>query len=236
MRKYLLSFVCLCCVFTACNHSGEDECSSRDMAHCSEDGLSILYCKNGSWTKLATCDAKHVCGYMDGAVQCLQNEQAKCNGQVTCSNNVLRKCGEDGFWHYETCPVETECQNNACTPKPVVPVQPEVYGIVKRQCSADKKSIELVDTLGNVTSSTCLSEVGFDTVCETFSNGHVGCVMPKTCTADFPASGRCVDSLLMRCDERFISPKPVTVLRLDASAPPWAETPNAVRHATLPAR
>ncbi|MBQ9394147.1 MAG: hypothetical protein IJU23_01345 [Proteobacteria bacterium] len=208
MRKYLLSFVCLCCVFTACNHSSEDECSSRDMAHCSSDGLSILYCKNGSWTKLATCDAQHVCGYMDGAVQCLQNEQAKCGSQVTCSNNVLQKCGEDGFWHYETCPVGTACENNACTPQPVEPVK-EVYGIVKRQCSADKKSIELVDTLGKVTSRTCLSEVGFDTVCETFSNGHVGCVLPKTCTADFPSSGRCVDSLLMRCDERFISPKPV---------------------------
>lgn len=208
MRKYLLSFVCLCCVFTAC--SSEDECSLRDMAHCSADGQSIMVCRSGTWTNMATCDTEHVCGYMDGAVQCLKNETARCTGEVTCSGNVLQKCGEDGLWHYETCPVGTECQNNACTPvfDPGQTSDPDIYGIVRRQCSADKKSIETVDTLGNVTSRTCMTEVGFDTECETFSNGHVGCVLPQTCTADFPVSGRCADSLLMYCDERFITPKP----------------------------
>ncbi|MBQ9817467.1 MAG: hypothetical protein IJM59_08405 [Proteobacteria bacterium] len=215
MIKKCLYLMCVLGVFAA--GCVEDECSSRDMAYCSKDGMSMMICKDGKWTPKSCID--RTCGYLDGAIQCIESSTAVCvAGARECTNNnIMKQCGPDNLWHYQTCGTDAYCLKGSCIPKPnpggktepEPPVPQKTYsGIVKSQCSLDGKSIEYVDTEGGVLSKTCAEEVGFDTTCEVFGNGHVGCAVPDACSDVFSASGTCVGNHRLWCNDAYETPRP----------------------------
>lgn len=210
MKKSLCLVLGICCAVLGCG--SKDECSFEDMAFCNDNGTSVNVCENGSWVE-KPCEAGLACAYVDGVVQCFGSvSPIKCMvSEQYCENDVVRTCDPSGVWRYESCGTNKTCGGNICVEKTDIP-QPQPVagpeGIVKRQCSADRMSIESVDDKGKVTTKTCLEETGFDTLCEEYSSGHVGCAMPVTCGEKFTAAGECRGSRHVWCDERYITPKP----------------------------
>ncbi len=215
MKKLcLLSILLVGCLNCAC--SDDEECTHRDMAICTEDGLGVKYCLNGKW-HISDCATGTSCVSVDDMVQCFDisgfDTMPDCQpGMRNCVGAVVQICTDERQWRYEMCPTGQSCQNGQCSggvnPQPVDP-QPKTYhGIASRECGEDGKSIVTTNADDTKTTASCLELVGFDTQCETYANGHVGCAMPENCNEIFSEAGTCQENRLFGCDTRFINPRP----------------------------
>lgn len=195
-----------------------DECSDTlDAMHCSNDATALLMCLNGKWVS-SPCTVSEICGYTSEGPKCLVTDMtAPCTpGTTLCAANMVQKCNDAGKWSYEIC--NGTCQNGVCTTsstpsEPQNPQNPQnpapnLTGIIKFQCSADKKSIETVYHDGTITTQTCLQAVGFDAECNEYSNGLAGCTLPESCNDIFSQNGTCAAENRRYCDTQYIIPKP----------------------------
>ena len=216
MKKLcLLSILLVGCLNCAC--SDDEECTHRDMAVCTEDGQGVKYCLNGKW-HISECVSGTSCVSVDDMVQCFDisgfDALPNCQpGMQNCVGAVVQICTDEGKWRYEMCPSGQSCQNGQCSgtvnPQPGDPNPPKTYhGIATRECGEDGKSIVTTNADGSQSSALCLDLVGFDTQCEAYSNGHVGCAMPDSCNELFSEAGTCMGSRLFGCDTRYIKPRP----------------------------
>ena len=214
-RQHLLLGAILTAILAAGCHDDKGACvSSLDQPWCSPDGTERHYCAGHQW-QTESCGNNAICAYTGDGAACVEGKKAdfKCDqkGRRFCtSNNIAQVCQTDGTWIFVACASNETCQDGECVQTGPGQTQPqETEGIFAQRCSTDGKSVETVDTQGNVKSETCLSLVGFETSCKTYQNGHVGCEMPDSCGAVFSEDCNCVnDDLLLGCDMDFVIPKP----------------------------
>lgn len=210
MKTYrILSWIAIALLTTSCGNNAKECDPMLDQDICSTDNTAILKCVDGKWTTTA-CQSPNTCGYTQKGPVCTQNQISCTPGTATCTPaGLLQKCNENGQWEYQAC--NGQCLDGVCTQKettdtPILP--PTMTGIIKLQCSNDKKSIEFVDHEGNITSQTCRDAVGFDATCKVYSNGLAGCALPDACDDTFSQNGTCLGDKRLWCDTQYIIPKP----------------------------
>ena len=193
--------------------SGCDE--GIDQPKCGTNGRILWICESSEWQS-NPCGEDMLCAYTEKGASCVQGQavQANCGkeGVKLCtSGGLLQVCQKDGSWRFTVCDATQICQNGSCVDSGVTPVEPkpELKGIARQQCSTDGKSVETVDSDGNITSQTCLDLVGFETQCKTYKTGHAGCELPESCNDVFSEDGTCVgDDILLGCDMDYVIPQP----------------------------
>lgn len=202
--KRLLLIVCTATALSACNT--ERECSESER-RCGSEGRSVFDCVDGEWTEIP-CEGNTQCVQNDAnEVQCAiatDDTSQKCtpNTSSCTADGLVQRCNDDGVYVYEICNDGEVCENGSCHNE-------MTKDLPKRQCSADKKSVEWIDEQGQVSATqTCLEDVGFESTCEEFNAGLAGCVVPDQCNDDFSVRGTCVGNRRLWCDETFEEPKP----------------------------
>ena len=204
MRKIMICLGCL--IVAGCGETSKTvyKCSAdMDAARCTSDS-AISYCRNGEWVE-EKCQSS--CMYSEAGAVCDKGSaEPVCRvGQSKCTGGGLwAECGSNGQWLYKSC--LGGCADGVCNEGGSVP-QPQKNRVMRR-CSSDKLSIEYLDDKGDVSASrTCKQETGFESTCRDYSNGHVGCAMPDTCTGDFE-NGKCVNDIYLGCYKDGARPLP----------------------------
>ncbi len=204
MRKIIICLGCL--IVAGCGETSKTvyKCSAEaDAARCSAD-KEITFCRNGEWVVEKCAQA---CLYtQSGAICDNSSVQPACRaGESKCtSGGFMAECKSNGEWQYKACP--GGCVDDVCDEGKPQPQPPEPG--VARRCSSDKLSIEILDDKGQVSATrTCLQETGFASSCRKYSNGHVGCAMPDSCTGDFE-NGKCVGNIYLGCYKQTSSAFP----------------------------
>ncbi len=213
MRKICFFVGCLILAgLTGCNegYRVKLKCDEKvDLPRCTADSSAVEVCKKGYWEQ-KSCESACVYG-PDGAICDADRKIAICTaGQRKCTDGgFLAECGADAKWQYRACPggcVNNICNEEVAPPEPGTPTPKK--NLAMRRCSSDKRAIEVVDASGNVKETlVCVEMTGFESTCQEYSNGHVGCTMPETCEGVFE-KGHCVGDIYLGCDDRFIDPVP----------------------------
>ena len=186
--------------------------SSVDQPKCGINGHIRWTCVDNEWQS-DPCGDGTLCVYTQDGPSC-EADQAV---EVTCGNpgakyctagGFMQICQNDGSWKFRACGKDQKCQAGECVDTGVKPVEP-LEGILRQQCSRDGKSIETVDSDGKVTSQDCKTLVGFETQCQTYQSGHVGCKLPDVCDDVFSENGTCIgDDILLACNTDYLIGQP----------------------------
>lgn len=189
--------------------------SSVDQPKCGNNGHIRWVCTDNEWQS-EPCGEGALCVYTAEGPSCEEDKPV----EVTCGTagakfctvgGFMQICQKDGSWMYRACGENQKCQAGDCVDTSTKPTKPDIQleGILRQQCSKDGKSIETVDSDGKITSQTCKALVGFETQCQTYQSGHVGCKIPDVCDDVFSENGTCVgDDILLACDTDYLFGKP----------------------------
>jgi len=189
---------------------GESACDGDEPAQCGEDAAKRVTCESGRW-KVTECEEGRRCVHtVEGAV-CLPvgPDAERCvPGTTQCSSKgLIQTCSQDAEWVFTVCANGGTCVDGACVGGTL---PGDAAHVIARRCGVDGRSIDDV-YVDRVKNTSCLELIGFDTACETYRYGLVGCAWPLACNDTFSEGGTCIGNTLAFCDMAYLQPRPGVV-------------------------